>query len=114
MDTTTEKHEHLLSFVRIGKGSVDAMINLLVASHHERGRDALTALSKAVSDWVEETENGSSAYENSSQELNIGDLVNEDAFENAELLSRLERHGVTFLKVFHGEVVDYDRHIHVL
>jgi hypothetical protein len=65
----------------------------LVSVWHTRDR-LWEAFRNAVSDWVVDTKLGRKAWEESCEDLNIGDLMLHDAFEDAEFGRILHRHGI--------------------
>lgn len=62
------------------------------------GPKFLGALKKALTAWVNETEDGAAAWDNSSWDFNLGDLSMEQPFSQV-LKTRLEAHGIYELDI---------------
>jgi hypothetical protein len=60
--------------------------------------DALEAFKKGVSQWVAETSDGRRCWEESSENLNIGDLLNED-INDVEFQTIMSQHNVVILRM---------------
>ncbi|OJY94403.1 MAG: hypothetical protein BGP25_05275 [Lysobacterales bacterium 63-13] len=59
--------------------------------------EVLASLRDAVTAWVMETDAGKGLWLYAQEDLNIGDLLGADAFLDAELVTRMESHGLRFV-----------------
>ena len=76
--------------------------------------EVLLRFKSAVTDWVNNTDEGKAAYSGSSEDLNIGDLLNEDIGNSSQFKELCEKHDVTFVSCeFVGivRVVPFDTHL---
>ena len=72
--------------------------------------DALAAFKKGVNQWVAETSAGRHCWEESSEDLNIGNLLNEDT-DDPEFKAILEQHNVAITElrsIWHDATVACD------
>jgi hypothetical protein len=60
-------------------------------------RDLKQAVQRAVTTWVRTCESGRDAFDNVSEDFNVGDLANE--LGDAALQAELKKHGITHLAV---------------
>ena len=68
----------------------------------EKNLKFFQALKRAITYWINYSDEGQSAYKNSSESINVGDLssdVDEDT-----LVMFLEREGITFLSIYTMDV----------
>ncbi len=105
-----------LMFVRLDKCNLDAIA--LVSFEFTGQGEPLDALKQAVTAWVSETEDGKSCWEASSEDLNIGDLLNAaEKTSGPKTLQRyLKTEGITRmhmrgLALNGGDQVSYDEHL---
>lgn len=101
----------VLPFVRNEAGRITTIA--LVSFRSEYRNDApLKSLRAAVTEWVRTTEAGARCWDLSSADLNVGDLINEDAFANPDFIKCLAKqalHEVRLLAVVdHVAGVNYD------
>lgn len=109
MTTETKSIQHIL-FTRVWRSLEQAAI-LSVRTHHDAGA-AFTQLCHAVNQWVATTKEGKQLAVYSAQDLNIGDLLSHDAFQDANLLTLMEAAGVEYVACYGLSDVqcqDYDR-----
>ena len=80
-----------------------------ICSFESKQRNGFTALSSAVTRWIDETTEGADAYSASCEDFNIGDLANE---QSPDLLAS---YGVTNLRVsiLDAAPEDFDRPLYV-
>lgn len=92
-----------LAFVRVedGEPTTVGILVLGVAYDGMTDEDALKRLRGAITDWVNQSEEGAKAWKESSQDFNIGDLAHHDS--SPTLGRHLERHGIFYLTL---EVAD--------
>ena len=62
-------------FVRMDRTGIDAMRVVEFTTAAETKEDVLKRLERALTGWIMETEEGKAAWRESSEDLNIGDLV---------------------------------------
>ncbi len=88
-------------FVRMDRTGIDAMRVVEFTAVAETKEDVLKRLERAVTGWITETAEGKAAWRESSEDLNIGDLIScFDAEGNpvASLKPYLKREGIFKLK----------------
>lgn len=94
---------HTLLFTRIERVDVTAMACLQLETLGVLDdTQVFSALKRAVTEWVIGTESGRDAWLRSCEDLNIGDLACDDSFADVGLRSRMEAHGLRFVKVITG------------
>lgn len=86
-----------LTFVRQEGIDLTTMAILLLRSAHDTKDETMTALEDAVKKWVETTELGRSVWEQSCQDLNIGDLNGHDAFFDPDFTKILADNGLMYV-----------------
>ena len=64
-----------ICFVRMDRTGIDAMRVVEFTTVAENKEDVLKRLERALTRWIEETEEGKEAWRESSEDLNIGDLI---------------------------------------
>lgn len=83
-----------ICFTRIdGHGILDAMI-VLAFQGPDTQEDAMRRLERAVTQWVEETETGKLVWQQSNEDLNIGDIVDFMIDPFSSLVPFLIRHSI--------------------
>lgn len=101
-----------IAFTRKEGGFIDQL--LVVEFHHAESINSIEkvmqAFSGAITEWVENTEDGLEAWEQSTEDLNIGDLISEDT---QSLNPFLQKYGIlkwqTIYQLHEKEEVSYDR-----
>jgi len=108
-----EPAKHNLTFIR--KSGLNTIENLWVVEVQMIDPaagldDALIALERAVTDWVIETDTGKEAWEQSSEDFNIGDFF---TYYTPGFMKFLWRHGIHYVGIVYqlgeGEEVEFDR-----
>ena len=68
---------HQLTFVRLGRFEIDVMASVTASVHprFETEEMLLEQLNRALTLWMETTEEGREAWEDASEDFNIGDLA---------------------------------------
>jgi hypothetical protein len=90
-----------ICFVRVDRTGIDAMRVVELTTVAESKEDVLKRLERALTAWIMETEEGKSAWRESSEDLNIGDVISYfDAEGNpvASLKSHLKQEGILKVK----------------
>jgi hypothetical protein len=64
-----------ICFIRVDRTGVDALRVVEFATVAENKEDVLKRLERALTKWIMETKDGKAAWRESSEDLNIGDLV---------------------------------------
>lgn len=64
-----------ICFFRADGTSIDALRVVAFTTHAETKEDVLKRLERAVTKWIQKTEEGKAAWRESSEDLNIGDLA---------------------------------------
>lgn len=105
-------HKHV--FIRQDGQDVDAVAILLIQDNDgNRGAAAgLQAVERAITRWVKETPEGREAYEESSEDYNIGDFV--DDYQSESLAAYLIKEGIAGLDLTTlcpDETNTYDHHL---
>jgi hypothetical protein len=102
-----------LSFIRRDLNNIE---NLVVIRFKHKKRlhtpsDVLKAFCKAITTWVEKTEEGKSLWRYTSEDLNIGDILSFN--ENKSLTPFLKTEGIkswkTIYELVDQEEVSYDK-----
>ena len=95
---------------------VDALRVIELASVAETKQDALQRLSKAIGQWIQNTEDGRRAWADSSEDFNIGDLagyLSRTGKATPALQHFLEREGIARVKdlfaLTNADQESYDR-----
>lgn len=102
-----------LSFSRDEDGlgaSAQLTISTELDISHEQALEALIA---AITDWINETQDGKDVFHASSGDLNIGDMASYSAFDET-LQPFLQRHGIAAAVLVEAPdtyQVEYDRHL---
>jgi len=99
--------EHTILFTR--DGGSDGVTDAAHCSFRCKDTDGKKALSRAVTKWVETTEEGRAAWEESCEDFNIGDLA---CHQSQELLAEWGIHDLKVQVMAGAESWDYfDRHL---
>jgi hypothetical protein len=109
MTTETKTIQRIL-FTRVWRSLEQAAI-LSVRTEHDPST-AFVQLCHAVNQWVATTKEGRRVADYSTQDLNIGDLLSHDAFQDADLLRLMAAAGVEYVDCYGLSDVqcqDYDR-----
>jgi len=97
-----------LTFIRMGSCEVENLVAVEVSLDNPK-HDAHTQLTKAITQWVEETQEGADIWDESCGDLNIGDLLNAST---DELNTFLIRNGISGMETkyefFRDDVIPYD------
>ena len=91
----TAKYPHEFLLTRIEKCQLDAGAIVTIESELENSDDVWREFKSAVTQWVETTDAGSECWDESCENLNVGDLLNNDAFNDPELRTLLAWRGLT-------------------
>jgi hypothetical protein len=98
----------ILTFIRMDSFDVGNLVAVEVYLE-DPALDALTQLKKAVTEWVETTQEGIEEWDNSCEDFNIGDLL---TARTNELDPILIKHGIcgieTKYELTRDEIVPYD------
>lgn len=107
------KSKHTIIFTRVERGSlVNAAILYLVTAQMVETSTAKELFEKALSRWVNTTESGKTAWEESREDFNIGDFSMND--NNQELKLILVENGIMSAEVETFTMDDsygYDDHL---
>lgn len=103
----------MIPFIRKDGCRIDQLA-VIQFTHDEKLKTAaavLEAFERGITDWVESTVRGKKAWDYSSEDLNIGDMLGEE--ENEDLNSRLRREGISIWRCSYQlseeEEVSYDK-----
>ena len=104
---------HDLAFIRYGKfNSISNLWVVRIATTKAMTRDgALDALIASVATWIKKTAAGHSAWEQSSEDLNIGDLA--QYLDDPDLQAQCRTDGIESVEILYelagGDEVCFDR-----
>lgn len=87
-------HVHLYMLTRVERGSLDTAAALQLVSENPDSEATWGMFCAAVTAWVKNTKKGADLLEESNGTLNIGDLLNVGAFNDAEFLSEADKAGL--------------------
>lgn len=102
IDTTTSKqadkglHEVAFNFARREGGEITTLGMLKLSTSLPTEQVAWVGFIDTINHWVATTEAGRKAWEESSKDLNIGDLANYNAFKDVDFQRLLAERGLTF------------------
>lgn len=113
-EQVTTEHTFLLTRFA-GLEQIDCMATISLRSFFDNsptGRDeAWENFRKAVTQWVLETSEGRECWDGSAHDLNIGDLLNDDAFRSPKFIGILQENGIEHASaqgLHWGEMRSYD------
>jgi hypothetical protein len=69
--------ENHLFFYRTDRGGLDCAVVAIIHSEYANPSEVMEHLRKAVTAWVQETDEGKKVWKYSSEDLNIGDIADE-------------------------------------
>lgn len=93
-DMEDNLHIHLYMLTRVERGSLDTAAALQLVSESPDSEATWGMFCTAVTAWVKNTKKGADLLEESNGTLNIGDLLNVGAFNDAEFLSEADKAGL--------------------
>lgn len=105
-------HQQQLAFIRYeGIQGLDCLLVMEFKTAQPMGRDAImAALRRALTKWAETTAEGREAWEQSSEDYNVGDFLGD--CETPEVLRLLADEGILGIEVIYqlssSEEVSYD------
>lgn len=109
----TEEHSTEIAFSRMDGCELDTLAVIVFEHHAKLDTEAavLAALKQGVTNWVKTTKEGKEAWEDSVEDLNIGDLDGHE--NNPELQASLAAEGITdwdcIFSLSIGNQVSYDK-----
>ena len=107
------KLQHLTFIRNDGLKGLDRLLVMAFKTRDDLAKpsDVLAALRRALSKWASTTEEGRAAWEESSEDYNIGDFLGD--CENPQVLALLQEEGILHVEVAYElssqEEVSYDR-----
>ena len=111
--TDTTKHRMTIPFIRLDRDRVDAFALLHVDSIHKELEPTMEAITRGVTAWIKGTEEGKAAWDYSSEDLNIGDLLGGYLPDDADLRTCLIAEGIEVESLNRigdiTDIVSYDR-----
>ncbi|NEX60099.1 hypothetical protein [Noviherbaspirillum galbum] len=98
-----------IAFSRLDRLEITNLAVLHIDTLHNDADQAIRAIRRAVTAWVQSSQAGKVVYAGADDDLNIGDLLGHDALEDKDLLALLHAHGVVVHDVDDPIIVPYDR-----